>query len=444
MQGRHELLIASNRGPVSFTRDSSGAFVEKRGVGGLVTAVSGAANGAPVRWLAMPMSESDRSRAQDPTPIGDPTLPGLTVDFVDIDHATYERSYEQASNRTIWFGLHGLAAIPLADEDWEAYRRTNAAMANTIAEQAAPGARVLVQDYHLCLVPGMLAASRPDLRVGFTWHVPFPRPDIWHAIDHADELLAGLDAARIITFHSARWSRRFTEAGAHHAAVRVAPLGVDAPSLAADANSALVQRHRAQFESLRDGRPLLVRADRVEPAKGVPLGIDAFARALETLGPRSIRHLIRLTPSRLGVPEYAAELDLIRARVAAINATDPEDPPVILEVSDDRARTFAALHAADAIIVSSLADGMNLVAREAPIINDHDAPLILSTETGASEVFGDTAFQVDPTDVAAMADAIVRAVTLPAAQRIEMAAAARLRAPGVDPGTWMREQFQAL
>lgn len=443
MPGRSDLIIASNRGPLSFREVPDGSLRASRGVGGLVTAVTSALAGAAATWLSITMSDADRRRAADTEPITDAGLPGVTMGLVPVEAEEFERYYEDAANRAIWFAMHGLPSPEIDEAAWGSYRRVNEAVASEILEIAKDGARVLVQDYHLCLVPALLESARPDLRVGVTWHIPFATPGRLHALSHARELIEGLNPSRFVNFHSSRWADRFTAAGASTRA-RVGPLGVDIAALEEAASRPAIARQAEEIRTWAGGRVLLVRADRVDPAKGVPAGLRAFAAALEELGTSEVCHLIRLTPSRLGVPEYAHELEVIRTLVDDINAGAPDDPIVRLEVEDDRDRTFGAYQAADAFLVSSLADGMNLVAREAPLVNRRDAPLVLSRETGAADELAGAALVVDPADLEQIRDAIIAAMTMGPELKADRAQRLRRLAPGTPPGRWLAAQLDAL
>ncbi|MFP5225501.1 MAG: trehalose-6-phosphate synthase [Actinomycetota bacterium] len=441
MQGRHRLIIASNRGPFSFSASLDGRIETKRGVGGLVTAVMGGLHGVESAWLSVAMSEDDRVMAASGQEVTHPEMPGVTNILLPTSADGFRLYYGEASNRLLWFAMHGLPLPDLADEAWDAYRAVNERMAGLIAARAAQDARVLVQDYHLALVPRLLASSRPDLRIGVTWHIPFPTSQRWSATPIAGEVMEGLAAARFVNFHSSRWADRYRAAGGTNAQVRA--LGVDPVDLAQARRDPTVAAHADEIREWAGDRCLIVRADRIDPAKGITLGIRGFAAALTELGTTEVRHLMRLTPSRMDIPEYAHELAAIEALVADLSPPDQE-AVVRSEVTDDRARTFGALMEADVILITSLADGMNLVAREGPLLNRRDAALVLSKNTGAHDELGEAALVIDPAELEQIAAAITQACRMDDQERRRRAARLRSLAPGTSPDVWLREQFEEL
>lgn len=444
------LVIASNRGPVSFTRNGSG-FETSRGVGGLVTAVTSAVKDEDAIWVAAALSDDDRARAAEPEPIlGEPSA-GIEVRLIDLDPDLLAGYYEEASNRSIWFVAHGQPSPDVSDHAWNDYRRANEIFARNIAAAASEGATVLVQDYHLCLVPKLLKQQRPDLRIAFFWHIPFPQPDGWRQLgdDLALELLDGINHADVAGFHAQRWTSRLEAsreqfglpARAHIAKL---PLGVAPEGILALAESPDA-KDRARDLDVFEDQILIVRSDRIDPAKGVPDGIDAFAALIERREDlrEKVSHLIRLTPSRGGIPEYDAERARIEASVQAVNDrfASPSWTPITLVVQDDLPGSLAAYRRYDVLLVSSLADGMNLVAREGPLVNRNDGVLVLSAGAGAADAYRDGgALLVEPGDVEGISAALERAVTMPAEERARFAQHAREVAPGTPPARWLSEQ----
>jgi trehalose 6-phosphate synthase len=204
------LLIASNRGPVSFEQDESGSLVERRGGGGLV-GVADASEAAHAQWVCAALSSADRRAVREGgLPSG--------VHMLDLDPELFDRAYNKVANATLWFLTHLLfdtSRAPSFDsraaQDWEAYRSYGAAFATALAAEAAPGAAVLVQDYHLSLTPRQLRALRPDLRIGHFSHTPWAPPEYFALLpdDVARELLLGMLGADAVGFLSARWADAF-------------------------------------------------------------------------------------------------------------------------------------------------------------------------------------------------------------------------------------------
>ncbi len=213
MNDRDSLVVVSNRGPVSFVRES-GNLVATRGGGGLVSSLAPLVEGTGATWIAAAMTEADRDAASD----GVIDVEGFRLRTLAIDADDYRMAYDVIANGTLWFLYHGLFDAPRRPvfdrrwrEAWEGYRRFNQTFAEAVAEDAADGALVLVQDYHLSLLGTWLAKLRPDLRAVHFSHTPFCGADDLRMLpeDVADELLASMGAFHACGFHSPRWVRSF-------------------------------------------------------------------------------------------------------------------------------------------------------------------------------------------------------------------------------------------
>jgi trehalose 6-phosphate synthase len=440
-----DLVVASNRGPISF-KTIRGRSVATRGVGGLVTAVTSALRDEDAIWIAVALSDGDRDRVREGSPIRDEQV---AVELEAIDDDLLAGYYRDASNRALWFAAHGAGALPVEPSAWDAYRLVNERIADRIAHAAAPDATVLVHDYHLCLVPRFLHERRPDLAISFFWHVPFPDVDTWRSLGGpvADELLAGIAAADVVGVHASRWARRMracADAAGFELPVSILPLGIDAESLRRAGASQEVEDRLAALARFDDAW-LIVRSDRIEPAKAIGDGLDAVASLLAARPELSQRvvHLVRLTSSRGDVPEYREERALIEARARSVNARFSRDGwrPIELVIEDDVAGSLAAFRRYDVLLITSRADGMNLVAREGPVLNERDGVLVLSTGAGAADTYADGgAILVEPGDVPAIAQALGDALDLEPAARRSMADDARARAPGMTPADWLDAQ----
>jgi len=183
------IVVASNRGPVAFVRAPDGSLSQRRGVGGLVTAVAGALRGREAAWVASAIGDEDREVAlQGPFPfeVGETTV---RVRLAALDEKLYNAYYNEFSNRILWFLHHYLwetPRVPSPDPEvadaWDAYTTVNERFAELIADEAPEGTTALPQDYHLSLVPGILREHRPDLRIGTFWHIPFSQPDQYRVL----------------------------------------------------------------------------------------------------------------------------------------------------------------------------------------------------------------------------------------------------------------------
>ncbi|HKE72938.1 MAG TPA: trehalose-6-phosphate synthase, partial [Acidimicrobiales bacterium] len=201
------VVVVSNRGPLTFRRDETGALVARRGAGGLVSGLGPLVAGTDALWVAAAMTDADRAAAA----AGVVDAEGMHVRLLAVDPEAYRLAYDVVSNQVLWFVYHGLWDLPRepsfgADlrDAWHAYRLVNEAFADTVAETAPHGAVVLVQDYHLSLLGRSLAERRPDLAAVHFSHTPFATPTWLRVLpEHiAGELLAGLAAHRACGFHT--------------------------------------------------------------------------------------------------------------------------------------------------------------------------------------------------------------------------------------------------
>jgi trehalose 6-phosphate synthase len=458
-----DVVVVSNRGPLSFRPGDDGEPVRAGTGGGLAATLHPLLRGTGATWVAAAMSPADRSAAA----LGLMQDEGLRIVTVEPDAATYDMAYNVVANATLWFCHHhlfDLARRPRLDrrwqEAWDAYRQVNRAFADTVAEHAPDGARVLVQDYHLSLVGGMLAQRRRDLRTAHFSHTPFADPGILRALPSAatGELLAGMAGHGACGFHTARWEASFRAAFGDPALVAgagprgapptyVAPLGPQPESLDAEASSDAVAAARIRLGELVGGRRLVVRVDRVEPSKNILRGLWAFDELLETRPAwRSRVTMLALAyPSREGLADYLAYRSEVEHTVDRLNERwgTADWVPVVLSVADDRARSMAALSIYDVLLVNPVRDGMNLVAKEGPLVNGVDGVLVLSREAGAFEELHPAAIGVNPFDVSQTAAALDAALSMDPSERAARARLLRKLALDQTAADWLDRQLEA-
>lgn len=437
-----DVVVASNRGPLSYEVGRDGALRDSRGSGGLVPAMAGAAD---AEWVCAAISDGDRVAA-GARPEGRFDSAGPQVRMLTLDPTAFDRAYNVVSNSALWFVHHMLdGAQPPYDgafrRAWRDYTTCNDAFARALAEDAAPGARVIVHDYHLALVPRMLRQRRPDVAIAHVSHTPWAPPE-WFATlpdELGRDLLEGMLAADHLAFHSARWAACFAaccraalgaatgadwvEHRGRRTTLAVHPLGVDAAALRRHVDSPPVRERVAALREQYRGRALLVRVDRTEPSKNVVRGLLAYRELLRTRPQwrERVVHLALAYPSRYGLPEYRAHVDVLTrlARDIDDELGTPGWRPVVLDVVDDLPRSLAALSIADAVLVNPVRDGMNLVAKEACVVSAEGCALVLSREAGAADELSRDALIVNPFDVTATADALHEALTMPVGERRE-------------------------
>ncbi|HEY8773581.1 MAG TPA: trehalose-6-phosphate synthase [Gaiellaceae bacterium] len=476
---RRRLIVVSNRGPVGYRLDADGTRSARRGGGGLVTALGPLVSHHDVTWIASAITEEDHAVAGE---AGDSAFEETGRDgrpyrlrLVRHDPADYDRYYNVLANPVLWFLQHYLWDLarapslgPELHQAWAGYAAVNEGFAAAVLEELDnEPATVWFHDYHLYLAPGLVRRERPYATLSHFVHIPWPSHDYWTVLPDAMRRAVheGLLANDIVGFHTRRWREGFL---ASAEAVLGAAVDREEGIVEHDGRRTLVTAHpisvdTAEFDELvsspavldaaRDLEPhcaerVILRVDRTDPSKNIVRGFRAFALYLEQ-HPEACGHvgmLALLDPSRQDIPQYAAYLDEIHAAAREVNARFAETgwEPIRLEVRDDFARSVAAYKRYDVLLVNAVFDGLNLVAKEAPLVNERDGVLVLSENTGAHEELGEWALTVNPFDVAGQAEAIHQALELGADERRVRAEAVRAHVRGHDLAAWLVEQLADL
>jgi trehalose 6-phosphate synthase len=440
---RRRLIIVSNRGPVSYTRDEGGRSA-RRGGGGLVTALAPLVSRHEVIWIANAMTDEDRAVAAEARGTFDETgRDGAPYRFrlVVHDRADFDRFYNEFANPALWFLQHelwDLAGDPNLDEPWASYTRVNETVAEAVLDEVAaePDTLIWFHDYHFYVAPAVVRAGRPDAAMSQFVHIPWPDSRGWAVLpdEMGRAIHEGLLANDVVGFHTGRWRANFLESSA---AVLGADVDVEEGRVEYEGRTTLVTAHpisvdTGEFDELVESdrvraeerdlaslprERLIVRADRTDPSKNIVRGFQAFGLFLEThpeVHGRVVM-LALLDPSRQDIPQYAVYLDEINASARAVNDRFRSDgwEPVVLDVHDNFPRSVAAYKQYDVLFVNAVFDGLNLVAKEAPLVNERDGVLVLSRNAGAYEELAPWAVAVDPFDVAGQAAALHAALSLP-------------------------------
>jgi trehalose 6-phosphate synthase len=479
MQGMNaRVVVASNRGPVSYALADDGTVQPGRGGGGLVAGVSATAEGV---WVCAALSEVDRRVAQDRKGgrLDSADTDGAAVRMLAIDPTTFGRAYNVVANSTLWFVQHLLfdtAVHPTFgwrfERDWESYVDYNTAFADAIAEEAAPGGRVLVQDYHLTLVPELLRERRPDVRIAHFSHTPWAPPEYFRVLPDqvCTAVLEGLLGADRVGFLSPRWATAFAscctellgarvEGGSedvpltvHHdgrrTLVDVHPLGVDGPGLRERAARADVEARLAVLREQVGDCLVLLRVDRTELSKNIARGLEAYRELLRRYPrwQRQVVHVAFAYPSRHDLPVYREYTGAVQRLAQEINDEFgiPGWQPVLLHVQDDYPRSLAAYRLADVLLVNPVRDGMNLVAKEAPVVSERGCSLVLSREAGAADELGADSLLVNPFDVSATAEALNTALSMDPDERAASSRRLAEAATAMPPELWLARQLESL
>ncbi len=471
---RGPLVLVSNRGPVTFQDDGS----VKRGTGGLVTALTGLASHRDAVWIASALTDGDARKAHESEgkalTVHSPAGGEYQVRLVVSDPEAYDRFYNIFANPMLWFIQHYLWDLSNAPDvrrnEVEAfeygYNVVNEDLATAVIEEidGTDEPVVMVHDYHLYTLPALVRRARPDVFLHHFVHIPWTQSDAWRVLPQKirEELYCGLLSNDIIGFHTSSYRRNFLqccrdlmdldvdfESGVVHFEdrevwVRSYPLPIDAKALFNVASSDGVADQEQQLLRRRRDH-LILRVDRADLSKNVLRGFSAFDLFLEQHPEfrERITFIAQLMPSRTDVPEYAEYLERIEALVAVVNHRHgtPDWMPIQLKLRDDLEEAVAAYKHYDVLLVNAMFDGMNLVAKEGPMVNERDGVSILSENTGAHEELGEHALSVNPFDIQALADSIHAALTMQPAERARRLRGLKEIVTARDPGDWIDEQL---
>ncbi len=498
------LHVISNRGPVTFERDSSApaGLLGERGPGGLVTALGDLGRFAPVTWIAAALTDGDRDAAPALRAIADPSrngnrdavarrvrelvdtiAPGQDLDLrlETLPAVVHKGHYSAFANPFLWFLQHQMYALPYEPnvdrgllEAWKTgYRPANRILAEAALDAAKGTERpvFLPQDYHLYLAAGYIRERRPDALILHFTHIPWPPVSTWQVVPQSIRrpICEGILGADIVGMQTDRYASNFLDAvtsfvpGAHvdgdgrsvrwhDRRIRVPsyPISVDPVGLLQFAHSAPVEQAVAGIRerAARAGNPrLIVRADRIEPSKNVLRGFLAFEELLRRRPKlcRGVRFIAVQAETRAALPEYVRYAAAVHDVVARINAgLPPDEQPIWLYDGTDYAMAIAALRVADVILVNPVIDGMNLVAKEGVLVGEHDPVLILSETAGAAEQLALDALPVAPADIVGTSEQLERALEMPSAERHQRALHLRASVRAEDIGWWLSRQMRDL
>ena len=474
------LFLVSNRGPATFERDADGELKPVRGGGGLVTALKGLVDHRDALWIASAMNAEDAEMSRKH---GGKSFT-CTVDdtdyrlrLVESEEEAYDAFYNVVANPLLWFIQHYLwdlsNAPDIRQNEIDAYEQgytvVNADLARAVLDEAEglEDAMVMFHDYHLYTAPRVVRKARPDLLLHHFIHIPWTQPDAWRVLprDMREDIYEGVLSNDIVGFHTRSYRRNFLlccrelfglpvdeEAGVvryedRDVWVRAYPLPISASSFQRSAQRPAV--HEYEREVLRRRREhLILRVDRADLSKNVLRGFTAFDMFLEQHPEfhEEVTFIAHMIPSRQDVPEYAEYLEKIEALVAVVNHRHGTTDwmPIDLRLRENLEEAIAGYKHYDLLIVNAMFDGMNLVAKEGPLVNERHGVSLLSENTGAHEELGEFSLSVNPFDVQEQADAIFRALTMSAEERSWRAEGLKRIIRERDPGDWVDDQLRDI
>ena len=493
--GGRRVIVASNRGPVEFVREASGRLSTRRGSGGVVTALALLARDLPVTWIAATMSEADRQAfpsASAPAREVRLARQRLRVRYVNLPPRTYRLHYDLVSNELLWFLQHYMwdpaTAPTFTDQHYiawdQGYRAVNHAIAQAVADEALVGAEpashqsthpasgkntiVLLQDYHLYLAGACIRERLPRATIQHFVHIPWPALRYWEFLPERFlmEIYEGLAANDVLGFQTERDARNFLECARyflpdsrvdldvgcliqprHRLLARAYPVTVDAEELQRTLNSASGHEGARELgELLRDDVHVIVRVDRLEPTKNIVRGFQAYEELLRRYPDLHgrVRHLAFLVPSREGLDRYRIYARDVRRMIRHINAAfgTPEWRPITVFFENNRARALAAMRRYDVLLVNPIIDGMNLVVKEGPVVNQRDGAIVLSRTAGAFQQMRRAVLPVTPTDIEETTERLREALLMSMPERQERARIAREVALSTSPTDWVLRQLR--
>ncbi|HLF71535.1 MAG TPA: trehalose-6-phosphate synthase [Dehalococcoidia bacterium] len=463
-----KILTVSNRGPFEFHRDAAGEIVAEAGTGGLSNALRVAAQLHPAVWLSSPLTDIDRAIAAKE--IAPPPENNGSAHFVLTDPEQYELFYGTFANEVLWFLQHGmpwpkdLTLERRRRGRIEGYIPVNKAFAKAIVDEWDTGEfrAIVIHDYHFYLVPRLVRQQRPEVYLQHFIHIPWPEPKEWARLRNYTmaEICGGLAANDSLVFQTPGSAHNFIatcerflpgavtdiEAGTvefqgHTTRVWANGISVDPEELEEASASPEFSRYRYLLRPER-GQKTIVRVDRLDPTKNVVRGFEAYALLLEKHPELrdKVSFIAQLVPSKSDIEIYQRYQYETHSLASEINRRfgNLHWKPIRVFFEHNRIQGLAAMSLADVLLVNPLADGMNLVAKEAPMVNMHDGVLVLSKAAGAYAELGCAAIGIDPKDVKGTANALYEALMMPIEERHERAKRLRAVVRSRDLRDWFR------
>ena len=482
------LIIASNRGPVEYQLSHDKSLKPRRGAGGMVTALIDVGNRMDVTWVAMAMTEGDRIAIREAQQKGEPLSSPLRgqkmqLHYVVISKAAYRKHYEKISNQLLWFLQHylidptqDLNTLRHIQGDWnEGYVVANRALAEAInaeIERADSVPVVMLQDYHLYLTAGMIRqmqrVKHPTITIQQFIHIPWPDVRCWHFLPSniTQAIYSGLIGNDIIGFQTERDARNFLEGArtllegadvdfeegaifwqGRRTLARAYPISISVTEERRVVSSAAGKRAAEKIKPLLREHTIM-RVDRLEPTKNILRGFQAYDKLLEEYSELHghVTFLAFLVPSRQALPVYRRYTADVLAAIDDINQKYGSDDwtPIHAFCDNDRTRALAAMQYYDVLLVNPIIDGMNLVAKEGPVVNQQDGVLVLSRTAGAFQQLAKGSIPTSPTDVNETVRALYRALMLPPEERKLKATLARQAVERSNLNTWLTRQINDL
>ena len=469
------LILVSNRGPIEYRLAEGGELKARRGSGGVVTALSGISDFIEMEWIASAMREGDREaarRAKGESFKGPEAGENLYLQFVVSPRSMYHKFYSVFCNPLLWFLQHYMWNSPrtpnidrVTYDAWEnGYIPVNQAFAKAVIDSAKRSQLrpiVVLNDYHLYLTGGYIRQEMPDLPIQHFIHIPWPAASYWQLLPDPmrQAIIRSLCAADIVGLQTLRdvnsflsccetlthgtevdYRKQTVQLEGRITQVRVYPISVNVAALRKLVSSVEVKEYEAKLKPLC-GEKTIVRVDRAEPSKNIIRGFRAFDIFLERYPEflRRVKFIAFLVPTRTHLRQYQRYTEEVIQLIEAINSKYGTDDwhPIEYFYENNYHQAIAGMRLYDVMLINAVIDGMNLVAKESPIVNDRDSVLILSETVGACEQLGENALTVAPADLEGTVRALYTALTMPLDERKRRAKALKESISREDITAWL-------
>ena len=463
-----DFVVVANRLPVDLERLPDGTERWKHSPGGLVSALEPFLRARHGAWVGWPgLADADVEPFDD----GE-----MHIHPVRVSSSEFSEYYEGFSNATLWPLYHDVVVPPVFERSWwDAYQRVNQRFAEAAAEVTAEGATVWIQDYQLQLVPALLRELRPDLRIGFFLHIPFPPVELFMQLPWRTEIVRGLLGADLVGFHRPGGAQNFlwlarrlagfepsrgqvgvrsrpgvVQVGDRTVRVGAFPISIASSELDRLARSREVQQRAKEIRAeLGNPRRIMLGVDRLDYTKGIDVRLDAL-HEMHAEGHTTAEDAVMVqvaTPSRERVEHYKQMRENIERKVGRINGEFGRvgHPAVhYLHTSVARKELVAFYCAADVMVVTPVRDGMNLVCKEY-VAGRHDlgGALVLSEFAGAAAELT-SAFLVNPHNLDGVKDALLAALEMDQAEGRRRMRALRRQVLTHDVDRWARSFLESL
>ena len=475
------LIVASNRGPVEHQMTAEGRPEARRGSGSVVTALNSLSHSAEYTWVASAMGEGDRVASNEGQGRLKSPLSGhkIHLRYVVTPRRVYHKYYNVFCNPLLWFLQHYMWNPPYSPnvdaaihDAWlTGYIPVNQAFAQAVVQETQRGAEppvVIGHDYHLYLLPKYVRQELPDAIIEHFVHVPWPTPRYWQMIPNymTRQICSSLCAVDLLGFQTPQDRRSFLntveeflpEAEVDHrewtvvwrgrvTRAKVYPLSINVSEVQRIANSPRALDYESRLAPLC-GPSTIMRIDRAEPNKNIVRGFKAFELLLNRYPDLQgkVIFLAFLVPSRTHIRQYQRYMEEIQQIVGQINNTfgSEEWQPIHAFIENNYTQAIAGMKLYDALLVNTIIEGMNLVAKEGPVVNARDGVLILSETSGVHHQLSEGGLSISPTDIEGTMDALYQAITMTPEDRKRRSSLLVSEICREDITHWLSRQFRDI